>query len=271
MPFVKAQCTNCGGLIEADDSSESAVCPFCKTPYFVDKAIKNYHINNKYEIHNAQFTMPKDDVDTMAADADALLNQLNRPSQAYETYQKITQLYPRDYRGWLGIALYMIKKDLFDGNLSVIGENINRAIKLFPAGSSSIAEFYNQYKQCVDKYYEYSHDNYVTKSKLNTLNPDSQKSPILFIVLAMLSPLVGLVFRIVGVPGMLLAFSIVGIILVSYASFLYRKNNKIADLKAIIDKNNEKLSLTKTQLLKSIDNFTIKFHEINSENQTKQN
>ena len=43
MPIVKAQCTNCGGLLEIDSSKDAAICPFCKTPYVVEKAINNFN------------------------------------------------------------------------------------------------------------------------------------------------------------------------------------------------------------------------------------
>jgi len=45
MPLVKAQCPNCGGALEVDDAKEAAVCPFCQTPYIVEKAINNYTTN----------------------------------------------------------------------------------------------------------------------------------------------------------------------------------------------------------------------------------
>ena len=46
MPLTKAQCTNCGGTLEIDSSKEAAVCPFCNTPYIVEKAINLYKTEN---------------------------------------------------------------------------------------------------------------------------------------------------------------------------------------------------------------------------------
>ena len=45
MPLEKAQCPNCGGALEVDSSKEAAICPFCNTPYIVEKAINNYVTN----------------------------------------------------------------------------------------------------------------------------------------------------------------------------------------------------------------------------------
>ena len=43
MPIVQAKCTNCGGNLEVDNQQEAAVCPYCGTPYIVEKAISNYY------------------------------------------------------------------------------------------------------------------------------------------------------------------------------------------------------------------------------------
>jgi len=50
MPFVQAKCTNCGGVLAVDDSLDAAVCPFCNTPYIVEKAINNYNITNNINV-----------------------------------------------------------------------------------------------------------------------------------------------------------------------------------------------------------------------------
>lgn len=45
MPLVSAKCTNCGANLEVDNTKDAAICPYCGTPYIVEKAI-NYVINN---------------------------------------------------------------------------------------------------------------------------------------------------------------------------------------------------------------------------------
>lgn len=44
--LVPAVCTQCGARLEVDPSQDAAVCPYCNTPYVVDKAIRNYNIQN---------------------------------------------------------------------------------------------------------------------------------------------------------------------------------------------------------------------------------
>jgi hypothetical protein len=43
---VPAKCTQCGAALEVDKSQDAAICPYCKTPFIVDKAINNYNVGN---------------------------------------------------------------------------------------------------------------------------------------------------------------------------------------------------------------------------------
>lgn len=42
MALVPAQCTQCGGQIEVDDSKEAGICKHCGMPFITEKAINNY-------------------------------------------------------------------------------------------------------------------------------------------------------------------------------------------------------------------------------------
>ena len=46
MALVAAKCTNCGANLQVDSDKDAAVCPYCGTPFIVEKAINNYHITN---------------------------------------------------------------------------------------------------------------------------------------------------------------------------------------------------------------------------------
>lgn len=46
MPLVSAKCTNCGAFLEADNTKDAAICPYCGSPYIVEKAINNYNVIN---------------------------------------------------------------------------------------------------------------------------------------------------------------------------------------------------------------------------------
>lgn len=51
--LVAANCTNCGAALQVDSSLQAAVCPFCNTPYIVEKAIQNFNITNNYIVKGA--------------------------------------------------------------------------------------------------------------------------------------------------------------------------------------------------------------------------
>ncbi|MBQ7144257.1 MAG: leucine-rich repeat protein [Oscillospiraceae bacterium] len=46
MPIVFAKCTNCGANLEVENTKDAAICPYCGTPYIVEKAINNYNVTN---------------------------------------------------------------------------------------------------------------------------------------------------------------------------------------------------------------------------------
>lgn len=50
MPFVQAQCENCGGILAVDSDQKEAVCPFCNAKYVVQDAINNYNVINNINV-----------------------------------------------------------------------------------------------------------------------------------------------------------------------------------------------------------------------------
>ena len=63
MPLIKAQCTNCNGILNVDSTKDAAICPFCNTPYVIEKAINFYQRNidnrtiNNYNMPNTNIHM----------------------------------------------------------------------------------------------------------------------------------------------------------------------------------------------------------------------
>lgn len=104
MPIVKAQCTSCGGTLDVDNSKDAAICPFCNTPYIVEKAIQQFNINNTNYIQNAVF------YNTKESEAELLKRgikqlELNVWKDAGDTFRQMTKLYPENYKGWLGLCI----------------------------------------------------------------------------------------------------------------------------------------------------------------------
>ncbi len=44
--IVPASCTQCGGTVEVDPQTQSAVCPFCGSTFIVEKAVNNYNVQH---------------------------------------------------------------------------------------------------------------------------------------------------------------------------------------------------------------------------------
>lgn len=114
MPLVKAQCTNCGGILEVDNAKEAAICPYCNTPYIVEKAI-NCFITN--------ITVTGDSIEQMLLDADTMLNRLHDLSSAEKKYSEIVNKFPSDYRGHLGLG------DVYSNNRTVFSDSALRCYK----------------------------------------------------------------------------------------------------------------------------------------------
>lgn len=49
--LVAAICTQCGAQLDVDPEKEAAVCPYCGTPFIIEKAINNYNIQHAHIDH----------------------------------------------------------------------------------------------------------------------------------------------------------------------------------------------------------------------------
>ena len=192
MPFVKAQCTNCGGQLEVDSNKEAAICPFCHTPYIVEKAITQYQIQNKYEIQHANITVFGENIETLLADAEALLNQLGNPEQAYEKYEEISKKFPRDYRGWWGMATCQMRNMTKAADIDKIRANVSRAKILFPSASSHFDDVLSDYQVKLNNCISLQKDNERLWNNV-LLSESKHRTPIVFFVISALLFVVTLV------------------------------------------------------------------------------
>ncbi len=98
MALVKAQCTNCNGLLEVDNSNDAAVCPFCGTPYVIEKAINNYIIYNNT-------TVIQDGVSKEETQKNGFtLLKLGDYKNAFPLFSKLVQVDPNDWKNWFGLS-----------------------------------------------------------------------------------------------------------------------------------------------------------------------
>lgn len=103
MPLVSAKCTSCGATLNVDQSLDAAICPYCGTPYIVEKAINNY--NTTYRVDNLKADVVNINSDGSAKariDAGNAFIQLKEFDNAYTAYFEAAKLTPQDFRTWWG-------------------------------------------------------------------------------------------------------------------------------------------------------------------------
>ena len=177
MPLVNAKCTNCGAALKVDNKLEAAVCEYCGSAYIVEKAIQNYnyYVTNNINADNV-FIMGKGDVENERLLKNAETNERFKDNnKATQIYQQVTEDYPYEYRGWLGLALIQSSSfnnvDLDFREFSDLSSNINKAIMCAPAEKArSIQSQWNTY---LDK-----HTLFLNKKKLQLCNLQNQNEKI---------------------------------------------------------------------------------------------
>ena len=103
MPLIKAQCPNCGGALEVDNTQDAAICPFCKTPYIVEKAINQYNMNAAAVNFNGTVNMiAPDQKNRMFENAESQL-KIGEFARAYSSFSELSEKYAGDPRVWDGL------------------------------------------------------------------------------------------------------------------------------------------------------------------------
>ncbi len=97
MALTPAICPNCKGILEVNPEQDAANCKYCGTPFIIEKAIHQYNINNITIVNGKK---QNDIINDGLAQID-----LNMYSDSYETFKSFTKNYPRDWRGWFGLAV----------------------------------------------------------------------------------------------------------------------------------------------------------------------
>lgn len=80
--FIQATCTKCGAALEVDPSQDAAICPYCDTPYVVEKAIQQYNIKNAHIDHVDHVTVDmKGSVDSFLGFASRQMDKAREDSR----------------------------------------------------------------------------------------------------------------------------------------------------------------------------------------------
>ena len=119
MSLQKAECTSCGSTLIVDNKLKAAICEYCGSAYIVEEAINKYYYNYNYNYNFTNNITADNVIVTGKGDAEkerllknAKTNEgLGEYGKAKQIYTLITDDYPGDYRGWLGLALLISKNN----------------------------------------------------------------------------------------------------------------------------------------------------------------
>ncbi len=150
MPFVKAMCTNCGGILQVDESKDAAVCPFCSTPYIVEKAINNYQINIQYKIENSNVYINNGiSIDKKIENAEYFISVHHDYDKAESIFMEASELAPMDYRTWWGIVRAQTWEFSYfgfdDEGLDDVRQYLESAIKVAGDKKDELIKKWDQY------------------------------------------------------------------------------------------------------------------------------
>ncbi|MBR4051226.1 MAG: hypothetical protein IKK09_12065 [Clostridia bacterium] len=87
MAMISAVCTQCGARLEINSEKESAICPYCDTPFLIEKKTDKL----------------KSEADNLAKSGDTFLT-LKEYSAARGKFEMLSNKFPYDYRGWWGLV-----------------------------------------------------------------------------------------------------------------------------------------------------------------------
>lgn len=170
MPLVNVKCTNCGATLKVDDTQDAAVCEFCGSAYIVEKAIQNYYVTNNINADNV-FVTGKGDAEKERLLKNAETNERFKDyTKASNIYEQVTEDYPNEYRGWLGLALIQSNNfnntDLDFNEFNNLLSYTEKAIMCAPSEKSEAIQ--SQWSTYLDKYASFMNQQKSTLRDLQT-------------------------------------------------------------------------------------------------------
>ncbi len=150
MPLVPAKCTSCGAVLKVDDSKEQCFCEYCRTTFFVEKAINNYTINNEInikdsEVHIHNGLSPEEKLEN----ALSILEVHKNYNKAKELFLTAIEESPNNYLSWWGLTRSItqdLKSFAFNPEeMKTIEEYAEAAIRLCDGNSSNVQGKWNSY------------------------------------------------------------------------------------------------------------------------------
>ncbi len=108
MPLIAAKCTQCGAVLQVDNSQDAAICSHCGTPFIVEKAINNYNTSVVNNITTDKVVVSTDGF-TAALDKIRFYNQMERWEDAEYEATSMMENYPSHPETWYEAAVAKTK------------------------------------------------------------------------------------------------------------------------------------------------------------------
>ena len=126
MPLEAAKCPSCDANIEVPADRETVFCAYCGSSIKSKAAIA---YGNTVTIEGEVKVEGIATLEKLVQNANTYEN-LNEYKKAYEIYTRITEEYPNDYRGWLGVFVASMKTCFSTGNYETSEKSYNNACHL---------------------------------------------------------------------------------------------------------------------------------------------
>lgn len=144
------KCDFCSGTLIMDKSREFATCEYCGTKYMKETIReKIQEIRGEVKISGAVETFTgSTEKERLVKNAETYIG-IKEFKKALDTYIKITQQFPDDYRGWWGIFTTPIEQYFCNGRFTdVKGSHLSNAFSLCP-DKNILTEYY---KSVINRY-----------------------------------------------------------------------------------------------------------------------
>ena len=103
--LVPAKCTSCNASLDVDPSKDAALCPYCGTPFIVEKAIQQFITTHK-TVNNIQTAIIQNGFSEEKYVENGIMQiKLERYQDALNTFEKMSQDYPNNWKSWFGISV----------------------------------------------------------------------------------------------------------------------------------------------------------------------
>ena len=193
--LLKAQCPNCGGNLEVDNSKDAAICPFCKTPYIVEKAINQYNLNANTVNLNGNVNISLNDKERELENIDAWL-KFEEYDKAKEALLLLSEQYAGEERVWDKLLIAISRNKTAEWNYEDY-QNQKRYYNNLKKLNAELALQWDHWMQLSDETYQSTCEKYVEKyndlqNKIKEYAEWSQTVDVRFIVIGIIINLIGL-------------------------------------------------------------------------------